>query len=178
MISWISRSAIFALVLLTLASFIAGPAGAVGLQGKKALAEAYDLPVPKKLTTFKHPVVYASPDVYTKRVDGKTIVRQTLIIKWGLHVFEVVEGIYQCAGKATTGFKCEWVDHTRVATYSSCNVDALSDGEKPKCTGLVSGNSGPTEDIDAGWDPESERNVINEWTEFPERENDPENPIR
>jgi hypothetical protein len=175
--TWINRSAIFTLALITLASFSAGPANADGLRGKKASAEAYDLPVPKKLTTFKHPVVYASPDVYTKRVDGKTVVRQTLIIKWGVHVFEVAEGIYQCTVTATTRFQCEWVDHTRIATYSSCNVDKLSDGEKPKCTGLISGNSGPTEDIDAGWDPETERDVSNEWTEFPEREHDPENPI-
>lgn len=177
MISWISRSAIFTLVFVTLATFIAGPADAAGLRGKKALAEAFDLPIPKKLTTFKHPVVYASPDVYTKRVNGKIIVRQLLIIKWGLHVFEVADGIYQCTGSATTRLQCEWVDHTRVATYSSCNVDSIANGEKPKCTGLISGNSGPAEDIDAGWDPETERDVSDEWTDFPEREYDPENPI-
>lgn len=162
--------------------FIAGIIGsgtseAASSRGKKTLAEAYDLPVPAKLTAFKHPVIYASPEVYAKRVNGKTVVRQTLIIKWGIHVYEVAEGLYQCEGTATKGYQCEWVDHDRLATYSSCDVSEVDAGAKPKCTGLIAGNSGPSENVNAGWDPDAERYVPNEWSEYPDRHHDPENPI-
>lgn len=184
---WFSKSSIqFTILAAAVGVFVAlgltaGSAEAARARGKKALAETYNLPTPKRLTLFKHPVIYASADVYAKRVGSKTVVRQSLIIKWGLHVFEVAEGLYQCAGTVQTGFDCEWVDHTRVATYSSCDVSGVPRGEKPKCVGLISGNSGPTEDIefDASPDSTSEpgRYVPDEWSEFPERHHDPENPI-
>lgn len=168
-----------ALSFATLAAclFSFEPATAASARGRKALAESFELPTPKRLTTFNHPVIYSSPDVYAKRVGGKTIVRQTLIIKWGLHVFEVAEGLYQCTGAASEGYDCEWVDHTRIATFSSCDIR----GAKPKCVGKLAGNSGPTEDIDIDWAPDSTneptRRVPDEWSEFPERHHDPENPI-
>lgn len=164
-------------ILTTLIYLAAGAAYAAGQAnpaGTKALAANFDLPVPKHLTGFKHPVIYASADVYAKQVAGKTIVRQVLIIKWGLHVFEVAEGLYQCEGSAATRFNCEWVDHERVATFSSCVVKSKG---KPKCTGLRSTNSGPTEDIDADWNSDENRRTSNEWNEYPERQYDPENPI-
>lgn len=164
-------------ILIVLVGLIGGTAESASPRSRKALADTYDLPVPKRLTAFQHPVIYSSPDVLVKHVGAKTIVRQTLIIKWGLHVFEVAEGIYQCTGTATAGFDCEWVDHTRIATYSLCDVTDVANGKKPKCTGLISGNSGPTEDIDAGWDPELERGTSNDLSEFPERTYDPENPV-
>lgn len=148
-------------------------ANAASTQGHKGLAATYDLPVPKRLTPFLHPVIYASPDVNVKQVAGKTVIRQILIIKWGLHVFEVVEGLYQCTGSPATSYTCEWVDHTRLVSYSSCDVSS----SKPKCIGKISGNSGPMEDIDAGWDPELERYVPDDLAEFPDREHDPENPV-
>lgn len=162
-----------------------GSAEAATARGRKALAESYDLPTPKRLTVFRHPVIYASPEVYTKKVSGKLIIRQTLIIKWGLHVFELAEGLYQCAGTRANGHSCEWVDHSRIATYANCDVSGVSKGEKPNCSGKISGNSGPIEDIreDIQVDPspdstsESGRHVPNEWSEFPERHHDPENPI-
>jgi len=175
--TWFNRPALMTSILILLTGLVAGTAEGAASRGKKALAEIYNLPVPKNLTTFKHPVIYASSDVYIKRVGDKTVVRQTMIIKWGLHVFEVAEGIYNCAGTAADGFDCEWVDHIRVATYLLCDVTDGANGKKPKCSGQISGNSGPTEDIDTGWDPELERGTSNEWTEFPERHHDPENPI-
>lgn len=157
--------------------FAFDPATASSGRGRKALAESFDLPTPKRLTTFNHPVIYSSPDVYVKRVGGKTIVRQTLIIKWGLHVFEVAEGLYQCTGAASKGYDCEWVDHTRIANFSSCDFREA----KPKCVGKLSGNSGPNENIDIDWAPDSAteptRRVPDEWSELPERDHDPENPI-
>lgn len=183
MTTWFTRSVLMKSILISLSvlcsmvSMIPGTAAAASPRSTTALAETFDLPVPRRLTSFQHPVIYASPDVLVKYIGAKTIIRQTLIIKWGLHVFEVAEGIYQCTGNVAAGFDCEWVDHTRVATYSLCDVSGIARGEKPKCTGQITGNSGPTEDIDTGWDPELERNTNSEWTEFPERSHDPENPV-
>lgn len=181
--AWFFKSTVMAtsLLLVLAAGLKPESTQAAGARGRKALAESYALPTPKRLTTFKHPVIYASPDVYVKRVAGKTVVRQTLIIKWGLHVFEVAEGLYQCTGTAATGHSCEWVDHTRVATFSSCDISGVASGVKPTCVGKLSGNSGPTEDIafDSAPDSTSEptRYVPDEWSEFPDRHHDPENPI-
>lgn len=177
MTMWFKRPVLMTSILILVAGVLTGTAEAASPRSTRALAETFNLPVPKRLSAFKHPVIYASPDVLVKYVGAKAVVRQTLIIKWGLHVFEVAEGIYQCTGSTTKGFDCEWVDHSRIATYSSCDVAGVANGEKPKCSGLISGNSGPTEDIDAGWDPELERGTSNEWTEFPERHHDPENPV-
>lgn len=177
MITRFKRPFLITSILVLILGVLTAPADGATGRGTKSLAEDYNLPVPKRLTSFQHPVIYASPDVYTKRVGGKTIVRQTLIIKWGLHVFEVAEGIYQCTGTTLAGFTCEWVDHTRLGTYSICDVTDVVSGAKPKCSGQISGNSGPTGDIDAGWDPELERGTSNEWTEFPERSHDPDYPV-
>jgi hypothetical protein len=84
----------------------------------------------KKVTTlgaFNHPVIYQSQMV--TKMDRARSVNGLLIVKWGLHVFEVVDGTYQCNKNKV----CTLTDYRRVATYESCKKSKA----KVVCSGLL-----------------------------------------
>ena len=80
-----------------------------------------------KLGAFNHPVIYQSQMV--TKIDRSRSVKGLLIVKWGLHVYEVVDGTYLCNKNKV----CSLSDYRRVATYESCKKNK----NKVICTGIL-----------------------------------------
>ncbi len=87
----------------------------------------YQLKKVSNLGAFNHTVVYQSKIV--TKTDRSRQVKGLLIVKWGLHVYEVVEGKYLC----NKSKMCELIDYSRVATYESCKINK----KKVVCSGLL-----------------------------------------
>lgn len=138
-------------------------------------AEAFALPVPEKVGSFQHPVIYASTEVRVQKVSRSlSKVLQRLVVQWGLHVFEVGDAVYEC----TTVADCEYVDFIRRATYESCKVK----DDKVTCSKKLSGDDGPSGDsadptVRDTFNVEPERPRSSQNDEFPERTYDPDWPM-
>ena len=121
-------------LLLVLAFLI--PAHASGWQKKPA--SEFQLPTPERVGAFLHPVIFASSEVQVEPLRRSLAnVKQKLVVRWGVHVFEVGEAVYSC--KSATD--CEFEDFIRVATYEFCEVK----NQTVTCTGLLAGNGGAIE---------------------------------
>lgn len=85
----------------------------------------------KELGLMRHKVIYQSPN-FTK-VKNTNAVTAKLIAQWGVHVFELVNGLYICNTKRI----CKLKDYQRIATYESCIVS----GSKVKCSKKIGGGN-------------------------------------
>lgn len=93
---------------------------------------ARDLKVKRvtKIGPMNNKVIYQSPIL--KKTKSKNIYSGKLIAQWGVHVFEVVKGIYECKPSKV----CELVDFQRIATFESCLVK----NDKVRCLNKISGD--------------------------------------
>ena len=76
-------------------------------------------------------VIFQSKNV--KKVKNTNIVKGKLVVKWGVHVYEVVAGYYKCDSNNT----CRLTDYDRVATYELCTVKRNT----VKCSKKISGSN-------------------------------------
>ena len=146
---------------------------------KSRSAQDFQLPTPKRVGTFHHPVIHASQSVRVqKQSRSLSLVRQELIVQWGLHVFERGDALYECTVRSGRT-KCEYVDFIRVATYESCFVV----GTKALCSLTLSDDSESARDSDDPaihdtFDVEPGREGGPSFDdEIPGRLDDPENPL-
>lgn len=84
----------------------------------------------KELGIMKNKVVFQSNKV--KRIKGSNVVKGKLIAQWGIHVFEVVQGLYVCNSKNI----CRLNDYERIATFESCTIKK----QTAKCNKKISGD--------------------------------------
>lgn len=81
------------------------------------LAQApYSIVKVKELGPMKTKVIFQSLDL--KKIKGTSVLKGKLVARWGTHVFEVVEGFYQCNKNNV----CRLTDYNRIATFESCLV--------------------------------------------------------
>ncbi len=113
-------------------------------------------------------VIYQSP-VLTK-TKSKEIYTGKLVVRWGVHVYEVVKATYACKKN-----ECVLADYTRLATYESCKVK----NDKVACSKKISGNSNEVVGVDfqvsSALDyeaSENERRDNRAESEFPDRSNE------
>lgn len=85
----------------------------------------------KELGLMRHKVIYQSTQ-YSK-IKNTNAVTAKLVARWGVHVFEVVNGLYSCNARNV----CSLSDYERIATYESCIVKA----DKVKCSKKIGGGS-------------------------------------
>ena len=120
------------------AALLLNPTSAVAAGWQQKPAASFALPTPEKIGVFQHPVIFASSDVQVEQLRRSLAnVKQKLVVRWGVHVFEVGEAVYTC----TTVADCEFEDFIRLATYERCEVKRNT----VNCTGLLSGNGGAVE---------------------------------
>lgn len=126
----------------------------------------------KVLGTMKNKVIFQSADL--KKIRGQNLLKGKLVAQWGVHVFEVVNGLYSC----NKSNYCKLVDYERVATFEKCIVKNKTKVEcRKKIVGdSYSGNSNG--DVIIADDPDSvkddmhrDRYSNDEYSEFPVRVN-------
>lgn len=137
-----------------------------------SMAKEIKLVKVEELGPLKHKVIYQSSNV--KSVKGSNDVRGVLVARWGLYVYEVVDGHYSCNDKLV----CKLTNYKRIATFESCEVKA----KKVKCSKRLSGDSntsGYDRDVSVSEDPDAvyneydnQRGGYDSYPEFPIRVTD------
>jgi len=124
------------------------------------------------LGDLKHKVIFQSRDL--KKVPQTNILTGRLVVMWGVHRYQIVDGYYTCSAKNF----CKLYDYKHVAMYEKCVVKK----KKVDCTKLVTRSSyddGSSNDIRVYEDPDRVYdefdNGRDHWDyepEFPVRIND------
>lgn len=120
----------------------------------------------RELGPMKHRVIYQSNDISI--VKKSNVVKGKLVAQWGVHVFEVVNGLYACNSKKV----CTLSTYERVATFESC----ITKENKVKCRNRLTGDSSSSNnsrDIVIADNPDEVSDTFNQGagsdSEFPVR---------
>ena len=105
---------------------------AVLLVSLSSFAAEFKVQKVKTLGAMKHKVIFQSRDL--KPVKGTNILKGKIVAQWGLHVYEVVTGLYAC----NKNLSCKLTDFERIATYQSCKV---VESAKVECRKRIAGDS-------------------------------------
>lgn len=143
----------------------------VALTSLSTFAAEYRIRRVQTLGTMKHKVIFQSRDL--KAVRGSNHLVGQLVLMWGTHRYEIVDGLYTCSEKNF----CKIVDYKRVAMFEKCYVKK----NKVDCVKPVSGrySSNESGDIRVWEDPDhiydefdNGRDSWDSGPEFPVRVND------
>jgi hypothetical protein len=95
----------------------------------------------KVLGPMKHKVIFQSIDL--KKIKRSNVLKGKLVIQWGVHVFELVNGLYSCDKRNL----CKLSDYERLATFEKCTVKG---GKKVECRKRLNGgpsSEGPSSEV-------------------------------
>lgn len=85
----------------------------------------------KTLGPMKNKVIFQSTQL--KKVKNSNVLKGKLVLQWGLHVYEVVTGLYACNKNNI----CKLTDFERVTTFEKCEVKR----NQVKCRKKISGDT-------------------------------------
>lgn len=133
-----------------------------------SFAAEYRIQKVKTLGPMKHKVIFQSADL--KKLKKTNVLKGKLVVQWGLHVYEVVSGLYAC----NRNNFCKLTDYQRVMTYEKCTVKSKL---KVECRKKLSGDSsgGSREEIVVQDGPDSvndgavRERFDNTYNDFPVR---------
>lgn len=119
------------------------------------------------LGVMKNKVIFQSTDLKISK--SKNEFKGKIIAKWGVHVFEVVNGTYTCNDKNI----CKLKSYETIAMFESCTVK----NNKAKCTNKISAETDSvnnSRDVVLAANPDEVSDQINndnnnETSEFPVR---------
>lgn len=136
-----------------------------------SFAAEYRIQKVKTLGPMKHKVIFQSADL--KKIKKTNVLKGKLVVQWGLHVYEVVNGLYAC----NKNLLCKLTDYERVATFEKCVVKNKT---KVECRKRLDGGSASSsteivinESPDTVYDEYNRgpRTNYDETSEFPVRVN-------
>lgn len=133
-----------------------------------SFAAEYRVQKVKVLGPMKNTVIFQSTDL--KKVKKSNVLKGKLVVQWGLHVYEVVNGLYACNAQNV----CKLSDFERVASFEKCEVKNKT---KVVCSKRLAGSTGSRDaevTIQDGPDYSNddyrrERRFDDEQAEFPVR---------
>lgn len=141
----------------------------LSLLALNAFSAEYRVQKVKHLGIMKNKVIFQGQDL--QKIKRTNVLKGKLVVQWGLHVFEVVNGLYAC----NKNNSCKLTDFERVATFKSCVVKSKT---KVECRKKISGDSSPSQEITVQDDPDrvsdefANERYNDEYSEFPVRVKD------
>lgn len=88
----------------------------ISLASHLAMAQAYRVQKVKTLGVMQTGVIYQGTQLYTDK--GTDFLTGIMVLKWGVHVYEVVKAYYAC----DSNLDCKFTQYDRLASFEKCEV--------------------------------------------------------
>lgn len=145
----------------------------ISLMALSAFSAEYRVKKVQTLGPLKHKVIFQSTDL--KKIKNSNVLKGKLVTQWGVHVYEIVNGLYSCDKKNV----CTLTDYERVATFEKCVVRSPKRVDCKKRIGGSNYTGGDSRDIFINESPDTVydeydngRRGYDHYSEYPERDND------
>lgn len=130
----------------------------IALLSVSSFGAEYRIQKVKTLGPMKHKVIFQSADL--KKIKKTNVLKGKLVAQWGVHVYEVVNGLYACDRNNL----CKLTDYERVASYEKCVVKSKT---KVECRKRLDGGSSSSSDSSVVVINESPDTVSDEYNRGP-----------